>query len=239
MSRIFVILLLAVSLVLSALNCAKAAVLEVAPISIELSGGTSSAAITITNHDPTPVFVQVRGFAWAQTGNIDTLTQTDDIALAPPIFSLPSGVPQVVRIVLEQPAGAQERAYRLLIDQIPTQRAHTGVQFALRLSLPLFVEPGDEGFPKVQTHIESVPTGGFALVVDNTGTQRVRLIGLALKTETGTAIKLSSPPNPYILPGAERRWTLDRSASIAPGASLRVTATTDSGPFSTTTTFAP
>jgi fimbrial chaperone protein len=210
----------------------QAAVLEVAPVTIELSGGAEAAAITLKSHDPSPVYVQVRGFVWSQSGNTDKLTPTDDIALAPPIFSLPGDTPQIVRIVLQQAVGDRELAYRLLIDQIPAHESRTGVQFALRLSLPVFVEPEGAVAANIKAHIALGTAGPPVLAIDNIGTRRTRLIDIALSTTAGLPLKLSAPPNPYILPGVERSWTiLSPVSAIPPGSMLRLTAKTDNGPL--------
>jgi fimbrial chaperone protein len=225
-------LFLGLVLIVLSLGRGQAAVLEVAPVTIELSGGAETAAITLLSHDTAPVYVQVRGFVWTQSGNEDTLAPTDDIVLAPPLFSLPGSTRQVVRIVLQQPVQSQERCYRLLIDQIPSHADQSGVQFAIRLSLPIFVEPDQTIAPAIKTHIEDGPGGHPVLVVDNTGTRRTRLVDLALLGPDGRPLKLAAPANPYVLAGAERRWTIMSPASAIPqGAMLRITAKTDNGPF--------
>jgi fimbrial chaperone protein len=204
-----------------------AAALEVAPVTIELASGTLAAAMTVTNHDASPVYVQVRGLTWSQTADTDPLAATDDIVVAPPIFQLAPNASQVVRVVVQRQPPTQEVAYRLLIDQVPTAAKQTGVQFALRLSVPVFLEPDQAIAPRLGAHIGADAQGRPALIIANTGSKRTRLFDVTLKRTSGP-IKLTSPPNPYILSGLERYWILPAGGTAAGGLSL--TARTDDGP---------
>ena len=128
---------------------------QVAPVVVELAAGQMATTIAVTNTGGAGVTVQVRSFAWEQAGEADRLNPTADIVVSPPITDIGPGETQTFRIVARKAAGPVEVSYRLLVDQIPSSLATTGVQFALRLSLPLFLEPPGRVAPSVDWRITS------------------------------------------------------------------------------------
>ena len=67
--------------------------------------------------------------------------------MSPAIFTLQPGEKQVVRIALRgAPDPRRERAYRVLVSEVPTPQLKTtpdasGFRIALRMDMPLFVAP--------------------------------------------------------------------------------------------------
>ncbi|WP_458097821.1 fimbrial biogenesis chaperone [Roseomonas sp. WA12] len=206
---------------------AEAGSLEVAPVSTDLLPGQQASVVTVTNRDTTPTSVQVRAFDWSQDATSDRLTPTQDLLVSPPAFQLAPGGSQVVRMVLRRPPAQGERAFRLLVDQIPGPAdAGQQVRFALRLSLPVFAQTSANGRPQLEWRLQS----SGELVVANRGTRRAQLAGLSLAGPGGTSIPLAAPENPYVLPGMERHWRL-RGAQPRPGMILRATGSGEAGQF--------
>jgi fimbrial chaperone protein len=85
--------------------------------------------------------MQVRVFSWTQSPDDDVLTQTEELVASPPIFSVPDGGAQIVRLVLRVAPAATEQAFRVMLDEIPAAAQGTAVVVALRVSLPVFVIP--------------------------------------------------------------------------------------------------
>ena len=87
--------------------------------------------------------VQVQTFAWPRSPASADLEPTRDLLAVPPVFELAGNAQQIIRVALRgAAAGEREQAYRLLITEVPRGGAPgTGVRFALRLSLPVFVTP--------------------------------------------------------------------------------------------------
>ena len=87
--------------------------------------------------------VQVQTFAWPHGPATAELEPTRDLIAVPPVFELAGNAKQIIRVALRgAAAGGREQAYRLLITEVPRGgAAGTGVRFALRLSLPVFVTP--------------------------------------------------------------------------------------------------
>lgn len=219
--------LAAVVLLLAAFGAA-ATTLDVSPVSHELGADRPALAMTLGNRGTEPVTLQVRGFAWTQPDGSDRLLPAAEVLVAPAIFVLAPGQSQVLRALVQGAASAQERSYRLLIDELPGRDADASVRMALRLSVPVFVRGA--GTPAAARLEARLPPGNAALIVGNLGAARERIHQLELLTADGQRIEALRAGGPYLLAGAERRWVLPDAARALPaGAGLRLSALTDAG----------
>lgn len=206
---------------------AAAATLDIAPVSHELTAARPALSMTVTNRGDAPVTLQVRGFAWDQDSGEDRLTPAAEVIVSPPIFSIAPGQSQVLRALVQGPAPERERSYRLLIDELPAEGERSAVRMALRLSVPVFVKPALEQPPAKLDW--ALAADGRSIRVANVGGSRHRVHRLELLRADGQRLAASSS-GPYVLAGAQRRWTLDEDArSLKPGEALRVSALTDAG----------
>jgi fimbrial chaperone protein len=211
---------------------AKAASLQITPILIEMFGGARTSTIQVENKGGGASTMQVRAFAWTQGPDDDVLKPTEELAVSPPIFSIPDGGSQVVRLVLRTAPGAAEQAFRVMLDEIPGPAQGTAVVVALRVSLPVFVVPPTAGPPVLKWRLES-GAGGPRLIASNSGGRYVRVVDLKVTLPDGRALptKLIGQ-TPYVLPNNERRWTIeDPRQAIRPGMSVSLTGTTNAGPL--------
>ena len=98
---------------------------------------------------------------------------------------------------------------------------------ALRLSLPVFVEPATRIAPHLEWRIEH-DADGVWLVAVNDGSRHERLHNILLSAGTAT-FKPEGDSSPYLLAGVTRRFRLPDDAVPANTAELRLTAQSDSG----------
>lgn len=212
---------------------AEAASLSVAPTRVDLVPGATAAMVTLQNDAELPVTVQVQTFGWRRSTASQDLEATRDLLAVPPVFSLAPKGKQIIRVALRgEVAGgsdAQERAYRLLITEVPELATATGagVRFALRLSLPVFVTPaGAQALPSWSMR----PGGsGAELELANKGTAhlQVRRIELRAATDQEPVQVIEVPA--YVLPGQTQAWPL--AAATRKHRRLRLQADTDLGPI--------
>lgn len=203
--------------------------LTVIPVSFELAPGQMTAVLTIQNQTDREADFQVRPYAWDQAAGADRLTPTGALVASPPLGRIPVGGRQVVRLVLRQPAQGQEASYRILLDQVPPPPEPGVVNFALRLSIPVFVEPAARGGPHVRWSIQS-DGGAWYLVAVNSGGRHEAFRDMALTSAGGRKVALEENVSPYVLPGATRRWRIT-AANFAPSReALRLTARAGAGP---------
>jgi fimbrial chaperone protein len=200
--------LLAAALLLLLPSASIAASFTVVPTRIVLEGDHRSGSLTVRNEGPEPVLVQVDSLRWTQAVPTIRTEPTRDLLAVPPVFRLQPGGEQTVRVGLRGPAPAgPETTYRLLLSEVPTAEDARpgGVQFALRLSIPVFVRPpGAEA--RLVARIER-SARGWALVVHNAGDAHARLEGVHARRRGGSSLPVAGDPG-YLLPGESRRFPI-------------------------------
>ena len=193
---------------------AYAGTIEVSPVTIELSSGTTTSIVSVTNHNSTPTPMQVRGFTWSQNGDADELERTDDLIVSPPIFELQPGQSQTIRLMVRKLPSGIEATYRLIVDELPNNQVPGSIVFGLRLSLPIFVAPSPQSG---NAHLmwSLIPTGiGTAeLRVRNDGARHEKLTELSLHIPGSDTVKPAGLANPYVLSGSTRSWKVSVGAT--------------------------
>jgi fimbrial chaperone protein len=206
-----------------------AASLEISPVSISLSGAENGKAMTLRNEGDQPIHAQVRTFAWDQADDADKLTPTRDLIASPPIAEVPAGGQQVIRVIRANSAPVQEeRAYRLIIDELPPEGGDTGtaIQFRFRYSVPLFISPlaGVKAGAPVLRWSVAEKEKQLMLRVANSGNVHAQLSAVTLRTPAGDT-PVSGGLLGYVLPGRTRSWALKNAPPSLKGASGDVNAT--------------
>jgi fimbrial chaperone protein len=221
---------LALSLAIA--STAWAGSFQVSPLRATLSGHQPVSALTVRNAGTEPAVIQLQAMAWSQPAGEDSYVSTPDILATPPIFTIPAGGSQVIRVGSRRPADASnERAYRLFLREVPPppKPGFKGLQMALQISLPLFVVPTATIAPQLQWQAASAANGQIKISVANRGTAHVRLTQFTL-APAGSSQALPVPVHPvYVLAGATHDWLIATKAAVATGSTWHVTAQTDTG----------
>jgi fimbrial chaperone protein len=196
-----------------AVATARAGSFAVNPVRLQLSAVQPTAVLHVTNNGKTSTVVQLSLFTWSQTNGKNVLTPTRKLLATPPIFTLPAGGKQIVRVgLLAKPAAHGETAYRLFMTQVPPRPrpGFRGLQVALRMSLPVFVAPRiGTATPKLVWRIQRLGNGKVKLTVINNGTAHAQMSDLTLAASaTGPALARPTTGNGYVLPGTSRSWEL-------------------------------
>ncbi|MCG2597257.1 MAG: fimbria/pilus periplasmic chaperone, partial [Achromobacter sp.] len=99
---------------------ARAATLQISPVLVDLPPQQSATGIMLRNPGITPIYGQVRVYAWDQAQGDDVLAPTEAIQASPPIIQVPPKGEQLVRLVRAgKDVAPLEQSYRLVIDEIP------------------------------------------------------------------------------------------------------------------------
>jgi len=214
---------------------AHAGSFSISPIRLDLSPAARTAALTVRN-DEREALVQAEVVLWEQVDGQDRLTPTRDLLVSPAVFTLAPNGSQLVRVALRNLTAdaAHERSYRLILQEVPPSAdpGFSGLQVALRLSVPVFVAHGGATGPALAW---SAAASGEGLVVTahNSGDVHARVHGFSVAPAEGDTSPLIQPVATYILPGQWHRWTLDQSqgdvVSAANWRRLRLKVTTDDG----------
>jgi fimbrial chaperone protein len=207
---------------------------SVSPIRIDLSSAQRSVALTVRNENDQPTVVQLQLVAWAQTEDDDRLEPTDDLIASPPIFTVPPGASQIVRVALRRASdGVREKSYRILVNEVPPapQPGFTGAQFALKISLPIFVEATAKTSPQLEWSAKRTSSGELALSAVNTGGKHIQVQAIDIARD-GSDADAQFRGLWYILPGQRRTITIKPNTGRAiPSDRVRLKVETDAGPL--------
>ena len=218
-------------LLLGTSSVAFAQGLTVLPVTIHMSPGQQAAVLTLENHEAAEVSFQIRPFVWTEQSGEEKLDPTDQILASPPLGTVAPGSAQLVRIVVRRPPKDIEGSFRILLDQIPPAAAPGTVRVALRLSIPIFVEPQARIAPHLEWRVERAD-GKTYLAVTNTGTRHETIRDVSVKTAAGVPVKVETRVFPYVLSSATRRWRIESTGvALANGEVLNMKATADTGNF--------
>jgi len=180
------------------------------PVQIYLSPDRSTAILTFTNHGDNELRLELNTFTWThdEEGRMD-LQPTEDVVLFPELVALEPGREQRVRIGLQTDFAPVEKAYRLMIAELPSGAAVEGGEVQLRttVSIPVFLQ---------QTSTEEGAIDFTASVSGRTVNGRIENIGnihiLADAVEfkgfdaDDRVVFQENQPGWYILPGLAHRF---------------------------------
>jgi fimbrial chaperone protein len=214
------------------------------PIDPVLEADQQASALWLENRGNETANLQIRVFAWSQSGFNDQYQIQRDVIGSPPVAKIEPGQKQLVRLTRTRdiPPG-QELAYRIIIDEIPSPRSPVAddgktaaaIRFQMRYSIPLFAygaglwskpdstrqrDPQGMGLPQLSWR--SVAVDGQPYVeVRNQGAVHARLTDVSLK-QGSQARPLVEGLLGYVLPGAIMRWPAPGSVAGNPALQVRV-----------------
>ena len=115
----------------------------------------------------------------------------------------------------------------MLLDELPAAGEPGKIQFALRLSMPLFAAPAQSSPPVLVWRIVNTPAGA-ELRVANRGGKHDRISEIVVRLPGGRSVKASLLHNPYVLAGVERSVPL-HVGRVASGVPATITGHDDVG----------
>jgi fimbrial chaperone protein len=211
---------------------------EVNPIRIDLSATARSAALSVRNSGDEAVVVQMSLVAWTQENGQDVYVPTKEILGTPPIATIPPGGEQILRLGMRRaPDARNELTYRVFLQEVPPppKPGFQGLQVALRLSLPIFVQPRQG--PAKATLVWNLQLQGedtLRLQLNNQGTGHIQVSEIELFQPGQEKPVASQSSLVYVLPGQSRAWEFKTpSVRLKPTDRLRLKVTTDSGSVDT------
>ena len=221
---------------------AHGANLQISPVSIAFQPGQNSAGIQLQNNGDTPLYGQVRVYAWDQKDGADVLVPTTALVASPPVIEIKGNSAQTIRLVRRAggaPEGGAEQTYRILIDELPRgDGAESNVAIRLQYSVPAFVLPADgKAEPKLAWSIFQ-RAGAWHLRAHNGGNLHAQ-IGATTVRIGSRDVELSKGLMGYALPGRARDWQLPPDVAKAMPAPLAIESTVNTRPQSASAAVAP
>lgn len=201
------------------------------PINPVIESGQRASALWLENRGSVAAHLQLRLFEWTQQDNENSYAEQREVIGSPPMMQIAPGQKQFVRLTRLNPFPAGvERAYRIVIDEVPVNSGDTpdeghGVNFQMRYSVPLFVYgEGLVGRPQLQGKSRqdaerasglqwSVVTlaGKPYVELRNQGSMHARLTHVSLEEGKRKAV-VSDGLLGYVLAGSVMRWPLPEGA---------------------------
>jgi fimbrial chaperone protein len=206
---------------------------SVSPVRVELAAGRATVALTVKNDGDGPTVIQTQVVAWSQQDGEDVYTQTNEVLATPPIFTVAPGAAQIARVALRrEPDAGRELAYRIFLQEVPDppRPGFQGLQMALRISIPIFVEAKKPQELQLDWSAQREPGGELRLSLSNVGGKHVQVYDLNIGSVDNAAPVYSNRSASYVLPGQRRSWLLKPlERQTLTGDRVRVHALTDAG----------
>jgi fimbrial chaperone protein len=220
---------------------------SITPVRLDLAAGAGTGVVTLRNQEDQPVVVQAEVHLWEQVDGADRLSVTRDLLVTPAVFTVPPGGAQIVRIALRRDAAvATELSYRLVLTEVPQPGASgmSGLNFALQMSLPVFVAGRDDTAPDLQWSASQTSDGALKVTARNAGNAHARVLDLQVQP-LDVVGRIAQPTGAaYVLPGQSRSWTLTLDPQGSPGGGsppgrVRLKGIAEDGDFSEELAVAP
>ncbi|HEX9933359.1 MAG TPA: fimbria/pilus periplasmic chaperone [Allosphingosinicella sp.] len=191
---------------------ALAGSLQIDPIRLEINAGRRTATLRVRNQEQSPVAIRAYALTWTQVDGEDRYEETSAVIVSPPIFTIPGGATQLIRVGLRNPSG-DARAYRLMVEEVPQASPGGGVQVALRLNLPLFVSMPQAEASVLSWAASRGSDGRWTVEAANRGRSYVRVESEAAEAATGVDFAPGTNLG-VVLPGSSRRWVVGAEPAV-------------------------
>jgi fimbrial chaperone protein len=200
------------------------------PVRATLSAKQPVGSLVVRNNGSETTVVQLETVSWSQQDGKDVYTRTKEILATPPIFTVPAGGSQVVRVGMRRAADPQrEIAYRLFLQEVPPANTNVeGLRVVLRIGVPVFVLPPAAAAPALRWQASRTPEGALKVNLTNNGNAHIQVAKSKLMLNSGQPLATQDIAA-YVLSGQSRAWLYKVSPLPARGAALRVAAQTDAG----------
>lgn len=212
-------------------GAALAGSFTVTPVRVALTTAEPIAALTVRNSSDEPAVVQLEATSWTQKDGTEHYERTRDLLATPPIFTLPPRGSQVVRIGLRRAADPRrELTYRLYLQEVPPPPPpdFVGMRVALRLGVPVFVQPAVVGVQELQWQLLRSADGKLSIACLNSGTVHARIAGFSLTPAGGAALP-TQPVAADVHAGQRREWLVRGELIAPPGNALHLLVMTERG----------
>ncbi|MFG1173360.1 molecular chaperone [Erwiniaceae bacterium CAU 1747] len=188
------------------------------PIDPKIASGDQATELWMENRGDSTTLMQVRVFLWQQNNGQDQYQTQQQVLASPPMVRIEPGKKQLVRLVKQTPVAAnEEKAFRILIDEIPSPQPQNsaqnqaGLNFQMRYTVPLFVygqgASPSSSQPQLAWRLIN-QEGHQALEITNSGNGHARLSHVVLGGRSVSDSLLG-----YVLPHSSNIFPLSFPAS--------------------------
>ena len=213
----------------------NAAAIGVSPVRVTLSDKQKIGTITLRNDGTDPVPMQLEALKWSKEEGEDVFTSTRELIVNPPIFTIPAGGSQLLRVGLRgAPDAKRELAYSIFLQELPPPPSpdFNGAKMLMRVSLPVFVLPKVAANPLLRWQAFRTSDGSLKISLTNDGNAHIQIINFSLSKPGSAQPWISQKASDYALIGQSLDWILPASADYSipkSGTTIQLFAETDAG----------
>ena len=186
---------------------------QVSPIRINLAPNESSILLTVRNEANDRLRLQVSVSAWDESKSGDmVLIPTEEIIFYPTLLTLNPGDQRNVRVGTKNAVVAEEKSFRIFIEELPSQLklTTTGVRLLTRMSVPIFIQPAkSEARPRIEQMALRAPEFSFELKNNGNVHFQPRQILVKGAGANGETVLERKIPGWYVLAGGTRHYHVD------------------------------
>jgi len=226
-------------------SVANATNLGVSPVRVTLSDSQKIGSLSVRNDGTEPITMQMEVLSWSQREGKAVFAATRELLANPPIFTIPAGSSQLVRVGLRRAPDAQrELSYRVILQELPPPPNPdlTGMFMTMRISLPVFVLPEIDTKPVLLWQAARTSQGALKISLSNSGNAHIQIKNFKLSLLDSAQPWLTQQSSDYVLAGQSRDWILPanpENPAPPPGVSLKLFAQTDAGDIEAEVIIAP
>ena len=224
---------------------ASAGTIGVSPVRVTLSDSQKTGSLSVRNDGAEPVTMQMEVLSWSQREGNAVFAATRELLANPPIFTIPAGSSQLVRVGLRRAPDAQrELTYRVILQELPPPPNPdlTGARMTLRISLPVFVSPEIEAKPVLLWQAVRTSQGALKISLSNNGNGHIQIKNFKLSLLDSAQPWVTLQSSDYVLAGQSRDWIVlasPENPAPPPGVTLQLFAQTDAGDIEAEVMIAP
>ncbi|WP_443628745.1 fimbrial biogenesis chaperone [Candidatus Njordibacter sp. Uisw_002] len=226
---------------------ANAGKIGVSPVRVTLSDSQKIGSLSVRNEGTEPITMQMEVLSWSQREGKAVFAATRELLANPPIFTIPAGNSQLVRVGLRRAPDAQrELSYRVILEELPpppdSDSSGSGARMTLRISLPVFVSPEIDTKPLLLWQAVRTSQGALKISLSNSGNAHIQIKNFKLSLIDSVQPWATLQTSDYVLAGQSRDWILPanpENPAPPPGVSLKLFAQTDAGDIEAEVIIAP
>ena len=224
---------------------ASAGTIGVSPVRVTLSDSQKIGSLSVRNDGAEPVTMQMEVLSWSQREGNAVFAATRELLANPPIFTIPAGSSQLVRVGLRRAPDVQrELTYRVILQELPPPPDPdlTGARMTLRISLPVFVSPEIEAKPVLHWQAVRTSQGALKISLSNKGNGHIQIKNFKLSLLDSAQPWVTLQASDYVLAGQSRDWIVlasPENPAPPPGVTLQLFAQPDAGDIEAEVIIAP
>ena len=222
-------------LFVAGVSVVSAANIGVNPVRVTLSENQKMGTLTVRNGGTEPMSMQLEVLNWSQEEGNGVFTPTRELIVNPPIFTIPAGGSQLIRVGLRRAPDAQrELTYRIFLQELPPppNPDFNGTKMLMRVSLPVFVLPKVTAKPVLSWHAVRTSDGALKISLSNSGNAHIQIANFSLSLPGSAQPWITQQTSDYVLIGQSFDWILPANADYSipkSGATIQLFAQTDAG----------